>query len=124
MDAFYDEGFIIVRNLIDGDLLQRARVSTLRSDSFRGEYETLAMNAWDQDPVFLELGLHSQIAQAVAQLTPAVASGEVLGVDALKHKYTPRAYTPTHPQTSTHIHAHAHTQTHTVCLSGHSRIYT
>jgi hypothetical protein len=76
IDEFYSEGFLIVRGLLAGELLERCRASTLQTHLANTEYETLTFNAWNQDPVWLEVARHAPIVQAVAQLTPAVASGE------------------------------------------------
>ena len=76
IDEFYREGFLIVRGLLVGDLLERARAATLKSDMEGTEYDTLAFSAWQQDPCWLEVARHAPIVQAVAQLTPLVSSGK------------------------------------------------
>ena len=56
-------GFIIVRGLIHGELLDRVCGAKCKSDLPGTEYETLAFNAWEQDPVWLEVAQASNIAQ-------------------------------------------------------------
>ena len=52
-----------MRGLIHGELLDRVCGAKCKSDLPGTEYETLAFNAWEQDPVWLEVAQASNIAQ-------------------------------------------------------------
>ena len=90
IDEFYADGFVLVRGLVkDGDLLRRTRdacLKTMDMDPARKEAGTglegsfplleASMDGSKPQGAFLSLAMHPDVAQAVAQLTPSVASGE------------------------------------------------
>jgi len=73
---FFEKGFIVVRGLLKGELLKRAREKSFDKPQM-GVYEGLGLDAWKkhEDP-FLEVATSSPLVEVAAQLTPhAVEEG-------------------------------------------------
>lgn len=75
---FYDNGVVLVRGLLCGELLERAiqvreTLASMMPDS--ETYGTVTTEAWNQHSVFEDLALRSSLAAAAEQLTPPAARG-------------------------------------------------
>ena len=77
ISEFYETGVVVVRGLLTGALLERAMAvrRDMPAPLFDSEFEALTFKTWDIDPVFADIALASPVAEAAAQLMPAVAAG-------------------------------------------------
>ncbi|CAD7700473.1 unnamed protein product [Ostreobium quekettii] len=76
IESFYQDGYVVVRGLVSGELLDRAREAAAaledrKIDASRPTfYSGFGWYLWEKAPVFRELAVSSAMTAAAAQLTP------------------------------------------------------
>lgn len=70
---FYEQGYVIARNLLHGELLSRVLKAKPRIQSHfppTATYDRVSFRLWDIDEAFLQVASDSPLSRAAAQLTP------------------------------------------------------
>lgn len=74
INYFFDNGFLIVENLVNDNLLKKMQKLNFEKNKYTSEYSTVDFNSWEKYPVLLEAA--NEIGKAVAQLTPIVSHSD------------------------------------------------
>lgn len=77
VDYFFNNGYIILRDVIDKKLLKKIRDinNTCYNNLPQSEYEAINFNSWKNNKLWLDLAFNKKLVDSVAQLTPSVSHG-------------------------------------------------